>query len=88
MTFQELLKSCSEGEFPTVQYIGEIRFAKSNIGKVNTVKENGRHKGCAVTFEGLNYSTWFSDSEETDKRTKYMRDLILYKTKEVPHGND
>jgi len=69
MTFEELLKASANG-LPKVNYNG-------NIGKVTTIKDNGRYRGCAVNFFGKSYDDWFHDSDETDKRSKYMRDLTV-----------
>jgi hypothetical protein len=70
MTSLELLKACSIGSFPTVSHNG-------NIGRVTTIKDNGKFKGCGVTFPDIPYEVWFLDLDESDKRRKYMRDLIL-----------
>jgi hypothetical protein len=78
MTFDDLLNSTPNG-LPMVKVDHDIRGATSRIGKVVVIKDNGRHRGCAVQFPGLNYDTWFSDSEETDARSKYMRQLTLLK---------
>ena len=73
MTFEELLIACSSGKMPKVRTQG------GSIGTVCVIKDNGRHKGCAVNFPGIAWDTWFTDSDETDKRTRYMRELSLEK---------
>jgi hypothetical protein len=48
------------------------------VGNVTTIKDNGKYKGVGITFvNGPNYEVWFWDSGDTDKRTRYMRDLVL-----------
>lgn len=70
MTFEELLRACgNNGRLPEVVYNGKI-------GKVTTIRDNGLLKGCSVNL-GKDYDDWFHDSESTDKRSKYMRDLTL-----------
>lgn len=75
MTFIELLTSCSKGTLPLVLH------EKFGVGCVTTIKhqsDGSKFKGCAVRFYSIPYDTWFSDSDDTDKRSKYMRELILY----------
>lgn len=71
MTTKELLIACGSGVMPKVK--NEV----FGIGQVTTIKDNDRYIGCAVKFESPNYDIWFWDSNETDKRTKYMRELSL-----------
>jgi hypothetical protein len=77
MTFTELLIACSCGKMPFVTCKFVPRHATSAAGVVTTIKDNGRWKGCAVQFPGINYDTWFADSDAPDRRSHYMRDLIL-----------
>lgn len=71
MTFKEILRACASGEMPCVET------KDGTMGQVVTIKSNGRHKGIAVYFSGVGCDTWFTDSDDTDNRTKYMRDLRL-----------
>lgn len=71
MTFEELLKACSKGKMPMV-----LDPVKNRIGYVTTIKDNGKHKGCAVAFH-THYDEWFWDSTENDKRRQYLRNLEL-----------
>lgn len=75
MTFKELLtKSAELGEFPRVFY------PEHGPGTITVLKNNRSYKGCGVQFDSLNYDKWFWDSDEADKRTKYMRDLTFLET--------
>lgn len=73
MTVIELLKACAEaGDFVKVSH-------KGKVGIVTTFKGGGSHfKGCAVRFDDKTYDDWFWDSDETDNRRKYMRDLSFF----------
>lgn len=63
---------------PRVKTNKPIKFAESDTGVVEVIKHNIHgHKGCAVRFPGHSYDTWFHDSEDTDRRSNYMRDLEL-----------
>lgn len=78
MTFEELLIACSCGKMPTVELIGKpVKFSNQNLGVVTTIKDNGRHRGVAVKFKDLDYDTWFHDLDDTDKRSRYMRELKI-----------
>lgn len=78
MKWIELLKAMSSsGDFPEVEVSITPKFATSNRGKVTVIKSNGRHSGVGVLFPGLNYDIWFHNSDDTDKRSRYIRDLIL-----------
>lgn len=44
MTFEDLLKACSNGKMPHVQYVGNNKITTGSIGQVTTIKDNGRHK--------------------------------------------
>ncbi len=79
MKFEEILKACSSGKLPKVLSSCPIKYAQSAKGTVTTIKANGKHSGVGVTFEGLDYELWFHDSDDTDKRTRYLRDLTLIK---------
>lgn len=68
---KQLLIACGKGEFPQVSH------PILGIGQVVTIKNNGRNFGCSVKFEVPDYDVWFTDSQDTDKRTKYMRELTL-----------
>lgn len=78
LIMDDLLKNMAGGNFKVRSKV-PIQGATSNIGIVQEVKIlNEKNKGCGVSFPGLNYNTWFHDSDGTDKRTKYMRDLEIY----------
>ncbi len=70
MTFIDLLNACAYGSLPKVKY-------NNADGAVTTIKDNGKYKGCGVSFPGIYGEVWFWDSPETDKRSRYMRDLTL-----------
>jgi len=77
MNLEQLLTASAKG-LPMVKSNTMIKGATSDIGKVVVIKDNGRFKGCAVQFPGLNYDTWFTDdSNGTDKRSHYMHELKL-----------
>jgi hypothetical protein len=78
MTFEELLKACQTGTMPKVKVLYMLPYAQSDIGTVTTIKDNGKHKGIGVQFPGMKWETWFADSKDNYRRTKYMRDLILF----------
>lgn len=70
MTFEELLKACSTGELPRVQFY-------DLNGRVTVIKDNEGFKGCGVKFSKMPYDTWFYAEDGNDGRKKYMKDLIL-----------
>jgi len=69
MTFEELLIACGKGKMPQVVYRGKI-------GRVVTIKTTDGGYGCAIVFD-LSYAEWFHAIPGTDKRSKYMADLLL-----------
>lgn len=75
MTFTELLETVgAEAKLP------EVFHKELGVGRVTVIKDQAdgsKFRGCAVRFPQLNYDTWFTDSKETDKRSKYLRDLWL-----------
>lgn len=71
MKWLELIKACAKGRLP------KVKTGTGLVGQVSVIKDNGRHKGIGVVFPGLEYDTWFNDSEETDKRSRYMRELVI-----------
>lgn len=74
MILQELLKYASENDEVVVYANEKLKFATSNKGIVTGFRVQGC-KGCAVMFEGTNWSTWFHAIHDTDKRSKYMSSL-------------
>lgn len=76
MTMKELLKACGSGEMPRVLLTDDLCY---RTGTICTIK-NGSTKGCAVIFDTSRYEQWFHDSQETDRRRRYMRDLMLIET--------
>lgn len=77
MNIEELLRSCYEGKMPLVECADPVRHASSPIGRVVVIKYEDGHKGCAVRFPGMDWDTWFWDSNENDGRKHYMRELKL-----------
>jgi hypothetical protein len=88
MRWDELLKAFSHGKMPSVKVENIPEFSTSNVGVVSVIKDNGRHRGVGVVFPGLKYDTWFHDSDGTDKRSKYLRDLHLVVESSSPYHND
>lgn len=76
MTWEEVMSYCATGKMPRVHYNGKLNH-NNHKGQVTTIKNNGKHRGVGVMFDGLEYEMWFHDSEDTDKRTRYMRDLAV-----------
>lgn len=75
MTMTELLHHMAAGNFK-VQVKHPLMHATSDIGIVQEIKIFGeKNVGCGVNFPGTNWNTWFHQSDETDKRKRYMRDL-------------
>jgi hypothetical protein len=73
---QELLQACGTGFMPRVRRgtrIGTVQAIKLPSSR-NNAKQ---HNGCAVLFDGENYEVWYHNSDETDKRRVYMRDLEI-----------
>lgn len=77
MTFEGLLKACASGKMPRIESTEPIRQSSSRKGTVTTIKHNGRYSGCGITFDSMNYELWFYSEAGTDKRKKYMSQLIL-----------
>ncbi len=75
--FEDILKACLSGKMPRVQSSEPIKFTNETKGTVTTIKANAKHCGVGVTFDGLNYELWFTESDDTDKRTRYIRQLTL-----------
>ncbi len=73
MTFKELIEFIQEHEqFP------EVRHNQLGVGKVVLLSEGNDHTlGCGVQFSKRQWKDWFWDSDKSDKRTKYMRDLAF-----------
>lgn len=78
MNFSELLIACGSGKMPRVIYTGDNhkKIKKGTSGTITTIKDNGRHKGVAVNF-GNDWDDWFHESDDTDKRSLYLRDLTI-----------
>lgn len=50
------------------------------FGRVTVIKDKAdgsNFRGCAVRFDNMNYDVWFHDSTDTDKRSKYLRELTI-----------
>lgn len=77
MTFDEILKSCSSGKLPRVTTNIEVPYTSHVTGTITTIKQNSRHCGVGVTFDGLAYEVWHHDSKDNDKRSRYIRNLSL-----------
>lgn len=78
MTYEQLLKKVGEGKMPEVKTLVKIKYATSDVGRVTTIKDNGRHRGIAVRFPGCDWDTWFHDNTEgSDKRTLYLHQLQI-----------
>ena len=74
MTIQEVLKAAAEeGIFPQVEIDKPVKHAKSNKGKVTTI----RPTGVTVRFEGLGWDTWLWAEQKEDSRSRYVSELKL-----------
>ncbi len=71
LTFEDVLKACAGGNMP------KVVTEKGTVGIVTTIKDNGRYKGIAVKLWGMDYDLWFHESDSSDKRSRYIRDLKL-----------
>lgn len=72
MTVKDLLKEAGSGEMPSV-----IDVTTRETGRVTCIKSNDNYRGCEVKFPLKNWNVWYHDSEEKDKRSRYMRDLVF-----------
>lgn len=79
MTLQELLQECAaQGKLPKVECCVDIRNATSKIGQIICIRTSEKYgPSVEVQFPGLNYATWFLDTDGTDKRTKYFWQLKI-----------
>lgn len=71
MQWSDLIKACASGSLP------KVKTEKGTIGQVSVIKANDRYRGIGVALPELNYDLFYHDSEDTDKRSRYMRDLSL-----------
>jgi len=75
MNMQDILNAAAAGNF-TVEVNHDIQHATSRIGTVQEIRIFGeKNKEVGVFFPGTKWNTWFHESDETDKRKHYMRDL-------------
>ncbi len=77
LTFTDILKACGNGQLPKVYTTNPKNNDQLIFGTVTTIKHNGKHFGVGVTFDGLNYESWFYESDDDDKRSRYIRDLKI-----------
>lgn len=68
MTFEELLKECLNGQMPAVIY-------NEKCCVVQTITCNKGFVGCGIDT-GKGYVEWFHATPGTDRRKKYMSELI------------
>lgn len=79
ITVKEVLMRSQTGVLPKVRAKVDVRkdVKAGEVGQVVVVKQyttNSGYLGIAVSFT-KNFDVWFHESDETDKRTAYMRDL-------------
>lgn len=72
MTFKELLTACSSGDMPCVKDT-----VTGSIGKVVVIKQNRNHRGVGVQFYCISFDVWYHDSDDNDKRSRYMHQLEI-----------
>ncbi len=83
MTMQDAFKHVLAGNY-RVRFPEVLKGAKDNVGTIQEMRFKGeKHHGIGVRFPGHDYCTWFYDSDETDKRKHYMRDLLPLKDGEL-----
>lgn len=70
MTFEEVLKACSNGKMPKVEDRG-------CVGQVTAIKNGDGYVGISVKFPNTSYNVWFHAEEKKDKRARYMSELNL-----------
>lgn len=73
MTFKKILQTIgATGHLPW------FRTKKGEVGPLVTIKTNHTWRGVGISLNGRDkYDTWFHDSDETDQRRHYIRDLEL-----------
>ncbi len=72
MTLKDVFNKAAElGGFPEVEMPNAVKHAESNKGKIDAI----RTYGIGVRFEGMKWSTFFYNTEETDRRKHYMYQL-------------
>ncbi len=76
MSFEELLKASING-LPEVIANNPKKPGHFSSGKVTVIKDSNGYKGCAVSFPGISYDTWFYADTVADKRCRYMAELKL-----------
>lgn len=87
MTTQEILNQLAAGNF-NVQCNHDIQHATSRIGIIQELKFFGKNIGVGVFFPGTKWNTWFHDTEETDARRRYTRQLITAPNVQVSDTTD
>lgn len=76
MTTKEILNQLAAANF-SVECDHDITYATSRIGTIQELKFFGKNAGVGVLFPGMKWNTWFFDTEETDARRRYTRQLII-----------
>jgi hypothetical protein len=80
MTFEEVLKLCEW--FPDklfkVKCESYVKHATDVIGQVKRIEITPGSRSVGVDFPGCHWLTWFSDSESTDQRRHYLRDITPF----------
>ena len=74
MTFEEALKACADGTMP------KVITQDGHEAQVTVIKNHNKTKGVEIVIPGLpewKSTRWYWDSDETDKRRNYIRDLNL-----------
>jgi hypothetical protein len=74
MKFEEVLKACAGGSLP------KVRTTDGLEGHITVIKDHNNVRGVEVVIPSIpSYKgvRWYWDSDETDKRRNYMRDLMI-----------
>lgn len=69
MNWEELLQACATG-LPYVESIVMVDGILGRRGKVTTVKDDGKFKGCGILWDGQRWETWYYSAEDTTRRRK------------------
>lgn len=74
--YEEILKACTENTMPKVKCNENVKDFANKTGKVVALINIETSKGVRVNF-GNGPNIYFEDSQEIDKKRRFLRDLTI-----------